>query len=74
MTNRILIIGIFFSICFIACNNLEVVIPVKEKVESKYCANYIKGWKVNPKGQENPYAYINDMTSTFFYYDNGIRQ
>jgi Zn-dependent metalloprotease len=34
---------------------------------------YIKAWKVSPKGGEYPYAFINDMTSTAFYYDNGIR-
>lgn len=36
--------------------------------------NYIKAWKVNPKGRENPHAYINDLTSTLFSYDNGVRQ
>lgn len=35
--------------------------------------NYTKTWKINPKGKEYPYAYINDNTSEVIYYDNGIR-
>jgi len=35
--------------------------------------NFTKAWKVNPKGKEYPFAYINDMTSNTIYYDNGIR-
>lgn len=35
--------------------------------------NYIKAWKVTLKDREYPYTFINDITSTAFYYDNGIR-
>jgi Zn-dependent metalloprotease len=36
-------------------------------------SNFTKAWIVKPKGQEYPFAYFNDMTSTTIFYDNGIR-
>ena len=36
-------------------------------------SNFTKAWKVKPKDKQYPYAFINDMTSTTIYYDNGIR-
>jgi len=34
---------------------------------------FTKAWRVKPKNNKCPVAYINDMTSGVIYYDNGIR-
>jgi Zn-dependent metalloprotease len=34
--------------------------------------NFVKAWRINPKGQLYPYAFIDDINSESIYYFNGI--